>query len=344
MESARLPLEMRLLVTGGAGFIGSNFVWHALRNGCRVLNIDCLSYAADIRMLDAIANDSRYEMVQADVANEPLVEEKLSDFRPNAIVHFAAETHVDRSIANANAFVNSNVVGTFKLLTQVQKYFQNLPRDQQQSFRFLHVSTDEVYGSLGESGCFTESSPYDPHSPYSATKAASDHLIRAWHTTYKLPVLIVHPSNNYGPNQHPEKLIPMVIRSCLNKLPIPIYGSGRNVRDWLYVQDFCDAILLVLSNGQVGQSYNVGANNQWNNLELVNYLCDLVDEMRGNSEVSSPSRKLVQFVEDRPGHDFRYSMDCSKIATQCGWRPRHSWEDGLRKTIQWYLENPERLG
>ncbi len=295
-------------------------------------------------MLDSIANDPRYEMVQADVANESLVEEKLGDFCPNAIVHFAAETHVDRSIANANAFVNSNVVGTFKLLTQVQKYFQKLPLVQQQNFRFVHLSTDEVYGSLGESGSFTESSPYDPHSPYSATKAASDHLVRAWNTTYKLPVLIVHPSNNYGPNQHPEKLIPMVIRSCLNKLPIPIYGSGRNVRDWLYVQDFCDAILLVLTKGQVGQSYNVGANNQWNNLELVNYLCDLVDEMRGNPEGSSPSRKLVQFVEDRPGHDFRYSMDCSKIASHCGWRPSHSWEDGLRKTIKWYLENPERLG
>ena len=344
MESAPLSNEMRLLVTGGAGFIGSNFVCHALTNGCCVLNIDCLSYAAGLRMLDSIASESSYEMVQADVSNEPLVEEKLSDFRPNAIVHFAAETHVDRSIANANAFVNSNVVGTFKLLTQVQKYFQKLPLDQQQSFRFLHVSTDEVYGSLGESGSFTESSPYDPHSPYSATKAASDHLVRAWHTTYKLPILIVHPSNNYGPNQHPEKLIPMVIRSCLNNLPIPIYGSGRNVRDWLYVQDFCDAIFLVLSRGQVGQSYNVGANNQWNNLELVNYLCDLVDEMRGNPKVSSSSRKLVQFVEDRPGHDFRYSMDCTKITTQCGWRPSHSWEDGLRKTIQWYLENPERLG
>lgn len=344
MESDPLPEEMRLLVTGGAGFIGSNFVCHALSNGCRVLNVDCLSYAAGLRMLDPIANNSRYAIVQADVSNESIVEEKLSDFRPRAIVHFAAETHVDRSISNANAFVNSNVVGTFKLLTQVQKYFQKIPLDQQQSFRFLHVSTDEVYGSLGESGKFTESSPYDPHSPYSATKAASDHLVRAWHSTYKLPVLIVHPSNNYGPNQHPEKLIPMVIRSCLNKLPIPIYGSGRNVRDWLYVQDFCDAILLVLSKGQVGQSYNVGANNQWTNLELVNYLCDLVDEMRGKPEDSSPSRKLVQFVADRPGHDFRYSMDCSKIATQCGWRPRHSWEAGLRKTILWYLENPERLG
>ena len=344
MESAPLSNEMRLIVTGGAGFIGSNFVYHALRNGCHVLNIDCLSYAAGLRMLDSIANDPGYAMVQADVANESLVEEKLSEFCPNAIVHFAAETHVDRSIANANAFVNSNIVGTFKLLTQVQKYFQKLALDQQHSFRFLHVSTDEVYGSLGDLGSFTESSPYDPHSPYSATKAAADHLVRAWHSTYKLPILIVHPSNNYGPNQHPEKLIPMVIRSCLNKLPIPIYGSGQNVRDWLYVQDFCEAILLVLCKGQVGQSYNVGANNQWNNLQLVNYLCDLVDEMRWNSEVSSPSRKLVQFVEDRPGHDFRYSMDCSKIATHCGWRPRHSWEDGLRKTIRWYLENPERLG
>lgn len=331
-----------LFVTGGAGFIGSNFVLEALSRGYSVVNIDRLSYAAGVQMLHSADSHPNYFFVKADICDEQTVAEVFNRYLPTAVIHLAAETHVDRSIASAHEFVHSNVAGCHGLLNQSLIYWRGLSEPQQSSFRFLHISTDEVYGSLGHQGVFHESTAYDPHSPYSATKAAGDHLVRAWNHTFGLPSIIAHPSNNYGPNQHPEKLIPRVIHCCLAGKPIPVYGDGMNVRDWLFVEDFCEAMFLLLQHGIVGQSYNIGGNNEWRNLELVQKICDLVEQYQGRG-VPGSCRKLIQMVKDRPGHDFRYSMDCSKFQNLCGWQPKQSADTGFQKTVEWYLNHVDRL-
>lgn len=334
-------MENTILVTGGAGFIGSNFILQQLgRDSASLVNLDKLTYAGNLHNLNAIANDRRYDFAHGDIADRALVKSLLQRHRPRAIVHFAAESHVDRSIRGPEDFIRTNVDGTFALLEEVRAYWANLIEQERADFRFLHVSTDEVYGSLGpENPAFSEATAYAPNSPYAASKAASDHLVRAYHHTYGLPVLTTNCSNNYGRFQFPEKLIPLVILNARDGKPLPVYGDGQNVRDWLYVEDHCTAIATVLAQGRIGQTYNIGGWNEKRNLEIVETICDIVDEIAGRR--GSPRRNLITFVKDRPGHDRRYAMNATKIERELGWRPVETFESGIRKTVQWYLENED---
>lgn len=332
-------MQETVLVTGGAGFIGSNFILCQMaKNSSSILNLDKLTYAGNLRTLGAIASDKRYEFVHGDIGDRALVRRLLQDRAPRSIVHFAAESHVDRSIRGPDDFIRTNVDGTFALLEEVRAYYDGLGEQARQEFRFLHVSTDEVYGSLAPTDPpFSELTPYAPNSPYAASKAASDHLVRAYHHTYGLPTLTTNCSNNYGPFQFPEKLIPLMILNARDRRPLPVYGDGQNVRDWLYVEDHCAAIAIVLQRGRVGETYNIGGWNEKRNLDIVHLICDLVDELDGRT--GAPRRELITFVKDRPGHDRRYAMDASKIERELGWRPRETFETGIRKTVEWYLEN-----
>ena len=328
-----------ILVTGGAGFIGANFVldWLA-KTGEPVINLDKLTYAGNLENLASLRDDVRHVFVQGDICDRALVDRLLTSYRPRAIVHFAAESHVDRSIHGPAEFVRTNVEGTFTLLEAARAYWDELAGEEKPAFRFLHVSTDEVYGSLGpQDPPFTETSPYQPNSPYSASKAASDHLVRAWHHTYGLPVLTTNCSNNYGPYQFPEKLIPLMIANALAGSPLPIYGDGQNVRDWLYVTDHCAAIREVLAHGKTGETYNVGGWNEKTNMEIVQTVCAMLDEMV--PDAAGSYQRLISYVPDRPGHDRRYAIDARKIERELGWRPAESFETGIRKTLQWYLEH-----
>ena len=330
------------LVTGGAGFIGSNFVLRQRQaKAARIINLDNLTYAGNLNNLAELRQDADHIFKHGDIANRELLRSLLAQFRPQAVVHFAAESHVDRSIQSPERFIETNVVGTFHLLDEVRQYWQGLPENDQNNFRFLHISTDEVYGSLSpEEPAFTETTLYRPNSPYSASKAASDHLVRAYHKTYGLPILITNCSNNYGPWQFPEKFIPLMILQALEGKALPIYGDGQNVRDWLYVTDNCDAVQLVLEKGRVGESYNIGGQSEKTNLQVVSVLGAILDQLFPESR-SVPHTSLITFVPDRPGHDRRYAMDITKIKQELGWTPRESFESGLAKTVRWYLENPE---
>lgn len=326
---------MKILVTGGAGFIGSNLVQLLIKCGHTVLNVDKLTYAGNLASLSDIEDHPNYRFIQADICDGSKMSELFTDFQPNGVMHLAAESHVDRSIDGPGEFIQTNVVGTYTLLEAARYYMEESAN---YGFRFLHVSTDEVYGSLGETGKFTETTPYDPHSPYSASKASSDHLVRAWADTFELPVLITNCSNNYGPYQFPEKLIPVVILKALAGDSIPVYGAGQNIRDWLYVEDHAEALLTVLEKGKIGQTYNVGGNNELKNIELVRLLCDILDELRPRKDGKLYCEQIT-FVEDRPGHDLRYAIDASKIANDIGWKPKQDPKSGFRKTVQWYLDN-----
>jgi dTDP-glucose 4,6-dehydratase len=330
-----------IIVTGGAGFIGSNFIREWLKHETEpVLNLDKLTYAGNLASLADVANDPRYQFVQGDIGDRKLVGALLAKHQPRAIVNFAAESHVDRSIQGAAEFIDTNIVGTFNLLEEVRAYFAGLAESSRHSFRFLHVSTDEVYGSLDVNApAFTETHRYEPNSPYSASKAASDHLVRAYHHTYHLPVLTTNCSNNYGPYHFPEKLIPLMILNALNGKPLPVYGDGQNVRDWLYVTDHCAAIRLVLARGRTGETYNVGGRNERTNMDVVNTICSLLDEMKPRADHKSYSMQIA-FVKDRPGHDRRYAIDAAKLETELGWRATETFESGIRKTVAWYLANP----
>jgi len=326
------------LVTGGSGFIGSNFIHHIVgkNESIHLVNLDKLTYAGNPTNLEDIPSEV-YTFIHGDICDTELVQSLFKQYQFDAVVHFAAESHVDRSIDGPAEFIQTNVVGTLNLLEQSRTHFnQSTKKD----FRFLHVSTDEVYGSLGDDGKFLETTPYDPSSPYSASKAGSDHLVRAWHRTFGLPTLITNCSNNYGPYQFPEKLIPLMIINCLQGKSLPIYGKGENVRDWLYVRDHCEAIYTVLQNGNVGEIYNIGGNNEIKNIDVVKTIISILDEIKPNKSGESYS-ELITYVTDRPGHDFRYAIDASKIETELGWTPEESFETGIRKTIQWYLEYEE---
>ena len=325
-------------VTGGAGFIGGNFVLDAVASGIRVINLDALTYAGNLDTLSSLEGDPGHVFVQGDIGDRALVAQLLAEHRPQAILNFAAESHVDRSIDGPAAFVQTNVVGTLSLLEAARDHWKALPGDARDGFRFLHISTDEVYGSLGDTGKFTETTPYAPNSPYSASKAASDHLVRAFHHTYGLPVLTTNCSNNYGPFQFPEKLIPLIIQKALAGEPLPVYGDGRNVRDWLFVQDHCRAIRRVLEAGRVGETYNVGGDAERENIHVVRTLCALLDERRPRPDGRAREAQIT-YVKDRPGHDRRYAIDASKIQGELGWAPTVSFEQGMAATVDWYLAN-----
>lgn len=330
------------LVTGGAGFIGANFILQQRQaQSARIINLDKLTYAGNPHNLASLEHDADYLLQIGDIGDRQLVAGILTAEQPDAVIHFAAESHVDRSIRSPETFIETNVVGTFRLLEEVRHYWQELPAARQRAFRFLHISTDEVYGSLGpHDPAFTETTPYAPNSPYAASKAASDHLVRAYHETYGLPILITNCSNNYGPLQFPEKFIPLMILNGLAGKKLPIYGDGLNVRDWLYVTDHCQAIRMVLERGRVGQSYNIGGCCEKTNLEVVTLLCHILDDLCPSSPYR-PHASLISFVPDRPGHDRRYAMDIRKIEGELGWTPSESFESGLTKTVQWYLDNPQ---
>jgi dTDP-glucose 4,6-dehydratase len=333
---------MTILVTGGAGFIGSNFVLDWL-TACdeAVINLDKLTYAGNVHNLAVLANDPRHVFVQGDIGDAELVRSLLATHRPRAVLNFAAESHVDRSILGPGAFVQTNIVGTFQLLEQVREHWTALDASARAAFRFLHVSTDEVYGSLtNNDAAFTESHRYEPNSPYSASKAASDHLVRAYHHTYGLPVLTTNCSNNYGPLHFPEKLIPLMIVNAQAGKPLPIYGDGQQIRDWLYVKDHCSAIRVVLQGGRLGETYNIGGWNEKPNLDIVHTVCDLLDELNPRADGQS-YRNQIAYVTDRPGHDRRYAIDARKIQRELGWKPAETFETGIRKTVRWYLDNPQ---
>ena len=328
---------MRILVTGGAGFIGSAVCRHLMATArADVLNVDKLTYAANLRSLDSIVDHPRYRFKQLDIGDRDAIDNALGTFQPDAVIHLAAESHVDRSITGSDAFIQTNVVGTYTLLEAARQYWLGLPAARGSSFRFLHVSTDEVYGSLGPSGRFCEDTAYDPSSPYSASKAASDHLALAWHRTYGLPVLISNCSNNYGPYQFPEKLIPLIILNALEDRPLPVYGDGTNVRDWLYVEHHAHALHLILESGRIGEKYNVGGGSELTNLAVVERICAIMDELQPRGR---PHNRLISFVQDRPGHDKRYAIDATKIEREIGWKPSESFETGIRKTVDWYINN-----
>ena len=332
-------MRKRIIVTGGAGFIGSALVRHLISNTDHiVLNIDALTYAGNLSSLASVSGSDRYSFQQIDICNSPKILEAINAFQPDVITHLAAESHVDRSIDGPGAFIQTNLVGTFSMLNGALEYWRGLSTEKQRDFRFHHISTDEVFGALGDDGFFTEETPYDPRSPYSASKAGSDHLVQAWHHTYGLPIVITNCSNNYGPFHFPEKLIPLVIIKCLAGEPLPVYGTGSNVRDWLYVDDHVRALQTVFETGAVGDSYMVGGNSERTNLEVVHVICDTLDRIRPRADGLS-YREQIKFVADRPGHDFRYAIDATKLQTQLGWKPLESFESGMEKTITWYLEN-----
>ena len=331
-----------ILVTGGAGFIGSNFVldWLAVSDE-PVVNLDKLTYAGNMENLASLQGDARHTFVQGDLGDRTLVDRLLAEHRPRAVLHFAAESHVDRSIHGPEDFIQTNVVGTFRLLEAVRAYWSGLPENDKAAFRFLHVSTDEVYGTLAKNAPpFAETNAYEPNSPYSASKAASDHLVRAWHHTYGLPVLTTNCSNNYGPSHFPEKLIPLMIVNALAGKPLPVYGDGMQIRDWLYVKDHCSAIRRVLEAGRLGETYNVGGWNEKTNIEIVQTVCALLDELRPKADGSSYKAQITH-VQDRPGHDRRYAIDARKIERELGWKPAETFDTGILKTVQWYLDNPD---
>jgi dTDP-glucose 4,6-dehydratase len=333
---------MKLLVTGGAGFIGSNLIRQIIDQPevAKLVNLDCLTYAGSLANLEGIIGHPKHVFAKEDLRDKEAVRDVVEEHAITHVLHLAAESHVDRSIAGPDDFIHTNVVGTFNLLEACRgAWLTSDRRTQTTERRFHHVSTDEVYGSLGTTGYFTETTPYAPNSPYSASKAASDMLVRAYHHTYGLPAVITNCSNNYGPHQHPEKLIPVVIQSVLHRRPVPVYGDGMNVRDWLYVQDHAEALWLVLKAGRNGETYNIGGNNEWPNIRIVESICDLVDEMK--PELGGDSRRLITFVEDRPGHDRRYAIDAGKIRAGLGWEPRHDFAQGLRETVGWYIDNQD---
>ena len=336
--------SQRMIVTGGAGFIGCNFVRHALAHtGAEVLVLDKLTYAGSLESLAGVAGDPRYRFARADITDREAVRGLFTDFRPTQLINFAAESHVDRSIDGPGEFVQTNIVGTFELLEAARHYLDGLTEAERAAFRFVHVSTDEVYGSLGETGLFTEETPYAPNSPYAASKAAADHLVRAYFHTYGLPALVTNCSNNYGPYQFPEKLIPLMITNAVDGKALPIYGDGSNVRDWIYVDDHCAGVLLALERGRPGEKYNLGGGNERSNLQVVERICEILDQELPPAE--NPSfdgdsyGSLKSFVQDRPGHDWRYAIDASKVSAELGWRAKHDFESGLRETVRWYLDH-----
>jgi dTDP-glucose 4,6-dehydratase len=336
-----LVLMRRILVTGGAGFIGSCFVRQCLsRQQVRIVNFDKLTYAGNLDSLGQYLQHPHHCFVQGDIADRGIVDQIFEDYRPDAVVHFAAESHVDRSIDDASEFVRTNVQGTFNLLDAARRYLTRVGQARRESFRFLHVSTDEVYGSLGKEGQFTESSPYDPSSPYSASKAAADHFVRAYFHTYRLPVLVTNCSNNYGPYQFPEKLIPLMILNAFEGKTLPVYGDGKNVRDWLFVEDHCQALWQVLNQGRPGETYNIGGNCEQTNLDIVRTICGVVDQLCPDLP-HAPCSSLITFVEDRPGHDRRYAIDAAKIRNELNWRPQFNFDWGIRLTVQWYRDHPQ---
>ena len=335
---------MKILVTGGAGFIGSAVIRYILsETSDHVINVDKLTYAGNLESLEDVisqpANTGRYTFIQADICDSEALNKIFQLNQPDAVMHLAAESHVDRSIDGPKDFMDTNIMGTFHLLQTSRSYYQDLSSERRQAFRFHHISTDEVYGSLGETGLFKETTPYQPNSPYSASKAASDHLVRAWNETFQLPTVMTNCSNNYGPFQFPEKLIPLMILNALNDKPLPVYGDGTNVRDWLYVDDHARALYAVLKSGRIGETYNVGGNCEMRNIDVVHTICDLLDELAPRDMQGSSRRDLITFVKDRPGHDQRYAIDASKIEAELGFSPQESFETGLRKTIQWYLDH-----
>ena len=332
--------NLKIIVTGGAGFIGSAVIRFLLNNTQhQVLNIDKLTYAGNLMTLESVEQNSNYQFIQADICNRIAMDKAFNEFQPDGIMHLAAESHVDRSIEGSDVFIQSNIIGTYTLLEVARSYYSQLDCVRKGMFKFHHVSTDEVYGSLGNQGLFTENSRYQPNSPYSASKAASDHLVRAWGETYGLPVVISNCSNNYGPYQFPEKLIPLMIQKANNHESLPVYGTGENVRDWLYVDDHASALYTIFSKGKNGEVYNVGGHNEVKNIDVVNILCEILDDRQPTKSLTS-YKELISFVKDRPGHDMRYAIDASKIAEELGWMPQETFASGLDKTIQWYLDNP----
>lgn len=329
---------MKIMVTGGAGFIGSALVRYLIKHTAHeVLNIDKLTYAGDLSTLGEVFRHPRHHFRQIDITKAQAVYAEMKDFQPDAIMHLAAETHVDRSITGAEAFVHTNINGTHQLLEVGKQYWEELPKSKQESFKFLHVSTDEVYGSLGKDGFFNEQSPYRPRSPYAASKAASDHLVRSWFHTYGFPTMVSNCSNNYGPYQFPEKLIPLVLLKAMKEEPLPIYGKGENIRDWLYVEDHVSALMLIIEKGSVGETYLIGGNQENTNLKVVHEICRILNQLYPRKK--GVYEELIHFVKDRPGHDFRYAIDAQKIKEQLGWKPIHGFEDGLLASVQWYLAN-----
>jgi dTDP-glucose 4,6-dehydratase len=330
---------MKILVTGGAGFIGSAVVRHLIQDtGDSVVNLDKLTYAGNLDNCAGVSADPRYAFAQVDICDAAAIAKVFERHQPDAVMHLAAESHVDRSIDGPSDFIQTNIVGTYVMLEASRKYWTGLTGERKETFRFHHISTDEVYGSLGDEGLFTEDTPYDPSSPYSSSKAASDHLVRAWQRTYGLPCVVTNCSNNYGPFQFPEKLVPLMILNGLSGKKLPIYGKGDNIRDWLYVDDHARALVTVLKRGTVGETYNIGGVNEKTNVDVVHTICDLLDELVPHSSFA-PHRSLISFVQDRPGHDHRYAIDASKIERELGWRPAETFESGIRKTVQWYLDN-----
>lgn len=330
---------MKILVTGGAGFIGSALIRYLVsETNAKVLNLDKLTYAGNLSSLKTIDNSPNYQFIHETICNFDAIQRIINEFQPDYIFHLAAESHVDRSINGAREFIDTNIVGTFNMLEAAKTYWNNLDGEKRDNFRFLHVSTDEVYGSLCDTGLFTETTPYSPSSPYSASKAASDHLAKAWFHTYKFPVIVSNCSNNYGPYHFPEKLIPLNILNAMECKPITVYGKGENIRDWLYVEDHARALYTIISKGRLGETYNVGGKNERTNIEVINRICEIMDKLRPQN---APHSKLITFVTDRPGHDLRYAIDATKLETELGWQARESFESGIEKTVRWYLENEE---
>lgn len=331
---------MKILTTGGAGFIGTSLCKYILaQTDHSIVNVDKLTYAADKAAVEALSSDDRYQFFQVDICDYFAFSNLVKTVKPHAIMHLAAESHVDRSIEGPGAFIQTNLIGTYNVLEAARDFYESAAPE---NFRFHHISTDEVYGTLGDEGAFTEDTSYDPRSPYSASKAGSDHLVRAWHETYGLPVVITNCSNNYGPHQYPEKLIPVIIREALAGNPIPIYGQGLNIRDWLFVEDHAEALICVLEEGQIGESYNIGGETELRNIDLVEMVCEVLDMLVADS-AHIPHKNLISFVEDRKGHDYRYAMDISKIKAELDWSPVTKFKDGILKTVQWYLDNPDFL-